>query len=140
MFIMIGSDGIDLESSVAKRFGHASYYILYNTVTKNFTVEENSQEEHNHDNLYYYLDKGVEAFIVGNIGPHAFQIINTPDSKVYLARKMSVLESIEKFLAGELEHLSEPTVRKSIGHDHKGGEHHMGRGHGRKGGRRGNFD
>ncbi len=141
MLIMIGSDGKDPGSSVAKRFGHASYYLLYNTDTKKFTAQENSGENHDHDNLYYYLDKGVEAFIVGNIGPHAFEIINTPDSKVYLARKMSVLESIEKLMTGDLEHLSEPTVRKSIGHhDHTGGGHQMGRRHGRKGGRRGNSD
>jgi predicted Fe-Mo cluster-binding NifX family protein len=121
MLILIGSAGNNLESPVAKRFGHANYFILFNTETKNFEAFENLNEEHNHDNLYVFLEKGVEVFVVGNIGPHAFEIINTPKSKVYLARKMSVSESINKFAGGELEHLTEPTVKKSIGHKH---EHH----------------
>ena len=122
MLILIGADGNNLESSVAKRFGHADYYILYNSDTKSFAVDANSEEEHNHENLYDYLDKGVKAFIVGNIGPHAFEIINTPKSKVYLARKMSGQEAVDKLLKGELQQLSEPTAKRSIGHgDH---EHH----------------
>ena len=118
MLILIGADGDNPESTVAKRFGHAGYYILYNSDTKSFSVDANSEEEHNHNNLYNYLDKGVKAFIVHNIGPHAFEIVNTPESKVYLARRMSVTESINKFLNGELEQLTEPTAKKSIGHDH----------------------
>ncbi len=119
MLILIGSDENNLQSRVAKRFGHANFFILYNTETKNYEAFENKDEGHNHENLKAFLDKGVEAFIVGNIGPHAFEIINTPRSKVYLARKMSVSESIDKFISGELEHLSEPTVKRSIGHAHE---------------------
>ena len=118
MLILIGSDGNSLDSPVAKRFGHANYFILFNTVTKDFESFENLAEEHNHDNLYEFLKKGVDAFIVGNIGPHAFDIVNTSKSKVYLARKMSVLESVNRFISGELEYLKEPTVKISIGHKH----------------------
>ncbi len=121
MLILIGADGNKLDSPVAKRFGHANHFILINTETKDFEAFENLAEEHNHENLYEFLEKGVEAFIVGNIGPHAFEIINTPQSKVYLARKMSVSESINRFISGELENLTEPTVKKSIGHKH---DHH----------------
>jgi len=112
MLILIGSDGNNFESTIAKRFGHANYYLLYNTETKYLEVFENIEEGHNHDNLQYFLDKGVEAFVVGNIGPYAFEIINTPKSKVYLARKMTVKEAIEKLLNGELKQLNEPTVKK----------------------------
>lgn len=119
MLLLIGSDGNKLESSVAKRFGHADYFILYNTESKSFEAFENIDEGHNHENLQQFLEKGVEAFIVGNIGPHAFEVINTPKSKVYLAKKMSVQEAIEKFLKGELQQLTEPTAKKSIGHKHE---------------------
>ncbi len=136
MLILIGSDGNSLDSPIAKRFGHASYFIMFNTETKTYEAFENIAEEHNHDNLQDFLGNGVEAFVVGNIGPHAFKIINTPKSKVCLARKMSVSESITKFLNGELEHLTKPTVKKSIDHHresdrHQGGGQHnnTGRGH-----------
>ncbi|MEJ5351386.1 MAG: NifB/NifX family molybdenum-iron cluster-binding protein [Melioribacteraceae bacterium] len=122
MLILIGADSNNLSSLVAKRFGHANYYILYNTETKSFDAIENIEEGHHHENLQEFLNKGVKAFIVGNIGPHAFEIINTPESKVYLARKMSVQEAIDKFLRGELLQLNEPTAKRSIGHGHK--HHH----------------
>ena len=118
MFLLIGADDNKLESSVAKRFGHAGYYLMYNTETNSFETYENIDVDHNHQSIREFLDKGVEAFIVGNVGPHAFGIINTPKSKVYLARKMSVKEAVEKFFKGELKQLDEPTVNKSIGHVH----------------------
>jgi len=128
MLLLIGSDGNKLESPIAKRFGHAEYLIEYNTNTKSFETFTNNKEEHNHDNLQKFLDNGVEVFIVGNIGPHAFEIINTPKSKVYLARKMSVQEAIDKFLNNELIQLTEATVKQSIGHGNDENHHH-GRGH-----------
>ena len=118
MLILIGSDGNKLDSQIAKRFGHAEYLIQYNTETKAFEAFANNEDGHNHDNLQDFLDSGVEAFIVGNIGPHAFKIINTPRSKVYLARKMSVQKAIDKFLKNELQLLTEPTAKHSIGHNH----------------------
>jgi len=127
MKIVIGADDKILESKVAKRFGHANYFILYDTDTKNYEAFENIDEGHNHENLQNFLDKGVEVFIVGNIGPHAFEVINTPKSKVYLARKMSVQEAIDKFIKGEFQHLTEPTAKKSIGYDHY--KNHTGPGH-----------
>jgi predicted Fe-Mo cluster-binding NifX family protein len=123
MLILIGSDGNSFESQIAKRFGHANYFILFNTEKKSFEAIENIDEGHNHDNLRVFLDKGVEAFIVGNIGPYAFEIINTPATKVYLARKMLVREAIEKYIKGELMQLSEPTVKRSLEHRHHSHRH-----------------
>ncbi len=117
MLICIGSDGNNLESQVAKRFGHANYLILFNTETKSFESFINNNEGHNHDNLQEYLDKGVRAFIVGNIGPHAFEILKEGNSKIYLARKMTVNDSIEFFISGSLKELSEPTAKKSVDHE-----------------------
>ena len=135
MLILIGSDGNKLESPIAKRFGHADYFIIYNTETKSFEAFENIDEGHNHENLQQFLDKGVEVFIVGNIGPHAFEVINTPKSKVYLAKKMSIQEAVDKFLKGELKQLTEPTAKHSIGHgkdeEHHGKHHHDGEHRGR---------
>ena len=116
MKIIIGAEGNQPGSPVAKRFGHANYFILFNTETKTFTSFDNIDKGNNHNNLNNFLDQGVEAFLVGNIGPHAFNVINTPKSKIYLARKMSVQEAIEKFRKKELQQLTEPTAKRSIGH------------------------
>lgn len=59
----------------------------------------------------------IEAVIVGNIGPHAFEIIKSFVTKMFLSRKMTVEEAIEKLLKNVLEELSEPTAKKRI-HKH----------------------
>ena len=130
MLILVGADGKNSESPVAKRFGHAEYFIVYDTVQESFESYENNDEGHNHKNLEEFLDKGVEAFIVGNIGPHAFELINTPKSKIYLARQLTVKEAIDKFKKNELRLMEEPTVKHSIeqGNDEHYGGHHEGRG------------
>jgi len=114
MLILISSDGNNLQSTIAKRFGHANYYIVFDTETKTYRAFANNNEGHNHDNLVEYLDKGVKAFIVGNIGPHAFDILQTGDAKIYLARKMKTAEAIELFSKNSLKELLEPTMKKSI--------------------------
>lgn len=116
MLILTGSDGNNPDSAVAKRFGHANYLILFNTETKNFESFVNNNVGHNHQNLQEYLDKGVKIFIVGNIGPHAFEILKSAGSKIYLARKMKVEEAIEQYSGGGLRELLEPTAKKSIEH------------------------
>lgn len=118
MLILVSSDSNHLNSSVAKRFGHARYFILYNTETKSFETVENLEHDHHHKKLYMLIEKGVQAFIVSNIGPHAFNVISKSGKKVYLARNMSVQEAIEKFMKDELQQLNEPTIKRSIGHGH----------------------
>ena len=122
MLILLGSDGKNLDSLVAKRFGHANYYIVFNSETETFSAYVNNHEGHNHDNLYGFLNIGVEVFIVGNIGPFAFEIINSPKTTVYLARRMMVKEAIEHFFKDDLTRLTGPTSKRSIKqgrHSHK---------------------
>lgn len=118
MLIAIGSDGNTLNDKVAKRFGHAEYYIIYNTDNKNFEPMKNNDEDHTHSELEKLIDKGVTAFIVGNIGPHAFEILKEGEAEVYLARKMTIEEAIENYKSQRLQKLTEPTVKKSINHAH----------------------
>ncbi len=114
MLILISSDGNNLESPVAKRFGHANYLIQFNTETKDFESFVNNNEGHNHENLQDYLDKGISVFIVGNIGPNAFEILKSGGGKIFLARKMKAVEAIEQFYKNELKELFEPTIKKSF--------------------------
>ena len=106
----------------------SNYYILFNSESQRFNAIENNDEGHSHNNLRGFVNNGVEVFIVGNIGPYAFEIINSHKSKVYLARKMLVKEAIEKYIKGELLQLKEPTVTRSV--DHR--QHFRRHGHGNK--------
>lgn len=117
MKILIGSDGNTLESRISMRFGHSNFFLIYDSLTKDLTPIENNQKGHTHHKLEEIMQQTTDAVIVGNIGPHAFEIIKSFGTKMFLARKMTVEEAIEKLLKNELEELSEPTAKKSI-HKH----------------------
>lgn len=119
MLILIGSDGNNNRSRVSKRFGHSKYFIVYDTNNNSYEVYENTElGNHKHENLKLFIDKGIEAVIVGNIGPHAFDFLKSFNQKIYLARNTTIEDAIQKFINNELKELSEPTVKKSIGHNH----------------------
>lgn len=42
----------------SQRFGHAGYYILYNTDTGDYESLINSDEDHTHSELFELVDKG----------------------------------------------------------------------------------
>ena len=77
MKIVIGSDGNELQSSVAKRFGHAEYYLFCDSETKKTEAIANVDDDHSHSILSKIIERGAEVFIVGNIGPHAFEIVSS---------------------------------------------------------------
>lgn len=118
MLITIAVDENRLESQIAKRFGHAGYYLLYSTETNEYESIVNTDHDHTHSALYELVHKGSTVFIVGNIGPHAYDIISSGSNKVFLARRMTAQEAIDKYISGELKELNEPTVKKSINHSH----------------------
>ncbi|MEE9430909.1 MAG: NifB/NifX family molybdenum-iron cluster-binding protein [Melioribacteraceae bacterium] len=117
MKVFIGTDTANLNSRIAKRFGHAEYYLIYNTESKDYHASPNKEHNEKHSILTEMIGKGVEAFIVGNIGPHAFSILNKGEIKVYLARKMTAEEALNKLANNELELLAEATIKKSMHHN-----------------------
>ncbi len=117
MLIMIGTDGANLKSKVAKRFGHARFYIKCNKNGNIIDVIDNPEHDEKHQVLIDAINNGVEIFIVGNIGPHAFSILNRKGIKIYLARNITSIEALEKLRNNELQLLTEPTVKKSM-HKH----------------------
>ncbi len=131
MKIMIATDGDNLESKMAKRFGHAAYYLIYDTETKEIDPRENFGHDDNHSSLIDLVNEGVTHFIIGNIGPNAFDVLKSRNAKIYLARLMTGKEALDKFMNNELEELEKSTLPKSI-EDHQGEHHHhAGQGKGR---------
>ena len=56
--------------------------------------------------------------MVGNIGPHAFEISANVKARIYLTRKMTDEVALEKLNRNGLELLTEPTAKRSM-HSHK---------------------
>lgn len=124
MIICLGTDGDTLDSNIAKRFGHAAYYLLFNIEDNSFNAvrnevhehEEHKDEDHDHGILTHFLQQGIQNYIVGNIGPIAFERLQSGGARIYLVRNIPAAEAIERFRKEELRELDEPTAAKSIRH------------------------
>ncbi len=116
MKILFVTDEPNMESKIAKRFGHANYYLIYDLDDDTFEAMENPGHGEKHEVLYDLAKKGVKTFIVGNIGPGAYETVEEIGAEVYLARLMTAKEALEKFKAGTLEKLEKPTLKRSIEH------------------------
>lgn len=122
MKVLVASTGESLDSKVAKRFGHAPCFIISKGGAAEYEVLQNEHSGENHEMIYEAAKKGVEMFVTGNIGPHAFDIIRSLGLNVALARGMSVSGALKKLHNNELQILSAPTVKHSV-HDHAHGSH-----------------
>jgi predicted Fe-Mo cluster-binding NifX family protein len=118
MKVLIAAQRTTLDSPVAKRFGHAPYYLIVDLDSMQVQVIDNTEH---HDGTHAIIPQmaknEVKVFITGNIGPHAFELANSFNQWVVLARKMSAREALAKLLRGEPEILAEPTLKRSV-HDH----------------------
>jgi predicted Fe-Mo cluster-binding NifX family protein len=119
MKILVAVQGTTLDSPVAKRFGHAPYYLTVDLSSMQTQVIDNAQHDHDetHAIIPQMAEKGVKLFITGNIGPHAFELASSLNVQVAVARNMSARAALEKLRRGELQILTEPTLKRSI-HDH----------------------
>jgi predicted Fe-Mo cluster-binding NifX family protein len=120
MNVLIAADGTTLDSAVAKRFGHAPYYLYVDANTGQVQAIENTDHDHDedtHDIIPQMVQQGTDVFITGNIGAHAFELVKSLNRQVAVARNMSAAEALENLQDGELEILHAPTVKQSF-HDH----------------------
>jgi len=144
MKIMFATDENIMDSKIAKRFGHAAFYVIYNTEDSSIDARVNKGHDDNHSSLVDLMNEGVTDFVIGNIGPQAFEVLKNGNAKIYLARKFNANEALEKVLDKTLNELEKPTLKRSIephdhdhehghnhDHDHGDGHHHNG-GHGHK--------
>jgi predicted Fe-Mo cluster-binding NifX family protein len=116
--VIIAANGPSLDSSMAKRFGHAPYYLLVDTATMQVQAIDNSEhDDETHAIIPEMIGQGVEVFITGNIGPSAFKIVRSLHRQVALARQMPAGEALARLDRGELEMLDAPTLKHSV-HDH----------------------
>jgi len=145
MKYLIASSGPDLQAQIAKRFGHAEYFIVLDSETMEYEALPGVGHDEPAHGIGRFRDQNVERVIIGNIGPEAFQDLKQAGWTPYLCRKMTVQEAVEKVERGEVSPLEAPTAKRSIhsarqaeggDHDHhngrhEGGGHGMGQGRGR---------
>lgn len=107
MIIAIPSKGMTKTDAVDDRFGRATYYVIYNSETKEFSAIENSAKEEVSGaggQAVRLLDKeGVKVALVPEVGPKALDAFRAFDIKAFTYDKgCSVSTAIEQYEAGNL--------------------------------------
>jgi predicted Fe-Mo cluster-binding NifX family protein len=121
MKVVIAANGPTLDGPVAKRFGHAPYYLYVDSeIGQAQAINNTDSHDETHAIIPQLVGQGAEVFVTGNIGPHAFKLIRSLNRQVALARNMSASEALDRLQRDELEVLSAPTLKRSI-HEH---DHH----------------
>jgi predicted Fe-Mo cluster-binding NifX family protein len=80
--ILLATESDSLESKIAKRFGEAPFYLIYNSDTKETESRVNPVHADNHPALIDLMKEGVLYYIIGNTGPNAFDVINNLGAKL----------------------------------------------------------
>lgn len=114
MKILLATEGDSLKSKIAKRFGEAPYYLIYDSETKRTKARINPGHDDNHSALIDLINEGVLHYIIGNTGPNAFDVLNNLDAKLYLARGVVAEEALNSFLNDEIKPLTKATLKRPI--------------------------
>lgn len=115
MKIVVTATGKTLSSQVDPRFGRAKYFLVIDTDTGVFSVQDNTR------NLQAAQGAGIQAaeavarldaqaVLTGNAGPKAFRVLNAAGIKVYVTGSVTVEDAVRQFKAGTLPAASSATV------------------------------
>jgi len=106
--VAVASQGPDLNSQVAPRFGRARCFLIVDTTSGAFTVRDNS----GHPGTAHtagmqaagaIISLGVGAVITGSIGPKAFATFQAGNVEVHTVSSSGTVENaIEKLKASQL--------------------------------------
>ncbi|MFW6109943.1 MAG: NifB/NifX family molybdenum-iron cluster-binding protein [Patescibacteria group bacterium] len=101
--IALPVNGDDIEKLVAKHFGWAKNYLIYDTVSDGFEVVANPEAEGKKTLPPKFLDQhGVDAVICFDLGSRAVNFFNQLGIDVFKAVGSSLKENIGRFKKGQL--------------------------------------
>ena len=119
MKICITSQGDNLDAQVDPRFGRCQYFILVDSESLEFEAVVNP----NMDAMggagiqsgQFIADKNIKVVLTGNVGPNAFQTLQSAGVDVITGVTGTVKESVEKYKSSELKPTEKPSVDKKFG-------------------------
>ena len=114
MRYLIAATAPNLEAKIAKRFGHAPYFLVLDPETHRFEAIKGPDEKEPSYGISRFTGKDIERVILGNIGPHAFRDLITAGWEIYACIGMSVKDAVDKVRKGEVAPLRAPTMKHSI--------------------------
>ena len=123
MKICITSENVSLDSKVDPRFGRCQYFIIADPDTLEFETIKNPNIESmggaGIQSAQLVASKNIKALVTGNIGPNAFQTLQSAGIEVFTGASGTVEEAIEKYKKGEFKAVSGPSVGSHSGMPNK---------------------
>ena len=93
-------------AKMAKRFGRATYYLIYDDQNDDVEIVENPAANVRGgagiQAVEFLISKGVEAVIVPEVGPNADRILRSSNIDIFHGLDLSSKELIEKWKKNEL--------------------------------------
>lgn len=118
MKYLLTLDGESLDEKVARRFGHATCYLVADTDSSTSAVFHGDVEQMDHHGLDRFAEMGLAGVITGNVGPHAWEDMQARGLQVFIARGQTGRAALAAVATGQITAATGPTVKKSANHDH----------------------
>lgn len=116
MKIVICSQSNSPTAIIDTRFGRTSFWALWDSQSKEWTFEPNSQNLQTAQGAgiqaaQAVLDTGADVLIAYNIGPKAMTVLQANQIQVYQApAAMSIQQAVEAFDSGQLNQIENANV------------------------------
>lgn len=119
MKVAVSSTGSDLNAAVSPVFGRCPYYVFVDTETMEFEAVANPAQSApggaGIQAAQFVAGKGVGAVLTGNVGPNAFNVLQSAGIPIFIATGGTVREAVEAYKAGKLQSIAAPTGRMGRG-------------------------
>jgi len=110
MKIALSCVGKEINDNLDSRFGRCSYFLIYDSEQKQVQVIDNKGQSAGGgagiSAAQQIIDNGVQAVVTGNMGPNAYNLMNSSGIKVYRCTPVSCREAIDLFEDGKLEEIT----------------------------------
>jgi len=113
MKICFSASGQDEKSMLNSRFGRCPYFLIFDDKDEKWTTVDNQAAAAFRgagiSAAQKVVDLGCQAIVTGNMGPNAFNVMNTSGVEIYLGDLgKSVADNLKRYKKGELSELSSP--------------------------------
>ncbi|MCK4505491.1 MAG: NifB/NifX family molybdenum-iron cluster-binding protein [Candidatus Aegiribacteria sp.] len=119
MKVIVSSQGKDLDSKISPVFGRAQWFILVDTDDMSHESYENPSTSQSSGAgimaAQFVLKKDPASVLSANVGPNAFEVLQTGSVSCYIAKSGTVKETVEAFMNKELEKMGSATAKNHAG-------------------------
>lgn len=119
MKIAITAEGKTPDANVDPRFGRCKYFLIFDADSGNFEAIENPNGQNSGgagiQSGQLIVSKGVEVILTGNMGPNAFQVIQSAGIKVMTGVSGKISEALEAYKSGRLAPAQNPNASSKSG-------------------------